>query len=127
MLTNKQKKLADYIRNTRDIAPAEVAQEYPEIYRPWVQGETLSIGDRRTSGGVLYEVHNTPGDNLHAPQDAASIWKRAYTDEWPEWVQPTGAHDAYGLGDKVTHKGKKWVSDIKNNVWTPGDYGWTEA
>ena len=23
--------------------------------------------------------------------------------------------------------GKTWVSDIDNNVWEPGVYGWTEA
>ena len=45
-------------------------------------------------------------------------------DEYPEWVQPTGAHDAYNIGDKVTHNGKTWVSDVDNNVWEPGVYGW---
>ena len=27
-------------------------------------------------------------------------------DEWPEYVQPTGAHDAYHVGDKITYKGE---------------------
>ena len=31
-----------------------------------------------------------------------------------------------GIGDKVTHNGKTWVSDIDNNVWEPGLHGWTE-
>ena len=35
-----------------------------------------------------------------------------------------GAHDAYNIGDKVTHNGKTWVSDVDNNVWEPGVYGW---
>lgn len=46
------------------------------------------------------------------------------TEEYPEWVQPTGAHDAYSIGDKVTHNGKQWVSTVDNNVWEPGVYGW---
>lgn len=46
------------------------------------------------------------------------------TEEYPEWVQPTGAHDAYSIGDKVTHNGKTWESTIANNVWEPGVYGW---
>lgn len=45
---------------------------------------------------------------------------------YPKWVQPTGAHDAYQRGDKVSHNGKNWVSDADGNVWEPGVYGWTE-
>ena len=46
---------------------------------------------------------------------------------YPEWKQPTGAHDAYKTGDKVSYGGKVWVSNINNNVWEPGVYGWTEV
>lgn len=42
------------------------------------------------------------------------------------WVQPVGAHDAYKVGDKVTHDAKTWISNAPNNVWTPGVYGWSE-
>ncbi len=45
---------------------------------------------------------------------------------YPEWVQPTGAHDAYSKGAKVSHDSKHWTSDIDGNVWKPGVYGWTE-
>ena len=48
------------------------------------------------------------------------------TQEFPEWVQPIGAHDAYAAGSKVSHNEKKWVSDIDGTVWEPGVYGWTE-
>ena len=33
----------------------------------------------------------------------------------------------YMQGDKVTHNGKTWISDIDGNVWEPGVYGWSEA
>lgn len=42
----------------------------------------------------------------------------------PAWVQPTGGHDAYALGARVTHKGKVWTSTVGANVWEPGVYGW---
>lgn len=42
----------------------------------------------------------------------------------PEWVQPSGAHDVYSIGDKVTHNGKIYISTADNNVWEPGVYGW---
>lgn len=38
----------------------------------------------------------------------------------PAWVQPTGGHDAYSIGDRVTHNGQNWESAWANNVWEPG-------
>ena len=45
-----------------------------------------------------------------------------------EFVQPTGAHDAYNLGDRVTYSGRIYESIINGNVWSPDVYpdGWTE-
>ena len=44
----------------------------------------------------------------------------------PEWVQPTGATDAYNKGDTVTFEGAEYTSTIDGNVWSPTDYqqGW---
>lgn len=49
--------------------------------------------------------------------------------EYPEWKQPTGAHDAYAKGDKVTYKGKKYISLIDANTYSPEAYlaGWQEV
>lgn len=46
--------------------------------------------------------------------------------EYPAWVQPTGAHDAYKIGDKVTFEGKRYTSKINGNTWSPTAYpaGW---
>jgi hypothetical protein len=44
--------------------------------------------------------------------------------EYPEWVQPTGAHDDYDIGAIVTHNEQTWISIVANNVWEPGVYGW---
>lgn len=49
-------------------------------------------------------------------------------EEWVEWVQPTGSHDAYSLGAKVTHNGKYWINTGKeNNEYEPGIWGWDEV
>lgn len=47
-------------------------------------------------------------------------------DEWPEYVQPTGAHDAYHVGNKITHNGKHYTCIYDGCVWTPDAYpqGW---
>lgn len=79
------------------------------------------------------------GENLYSvitPHIAQADWKPSLTpalfrpyseDKWPDWVQPTGAHDAYKKGDKVSHNDKHWISDVDGNVWEPSIYGWTEA
>lgn len=41
-----------------------------------------------------------------------------------EWVQPTGAHDAYPADWKVVHGGQTWTSLLDGNVWEPGVSGW---
>ena len=49
------------------------------------------------------------------------------SDEIKEWMQPTGAHDAYMIGDKVIYTdGNIYKSLIDNNVWSPDVYpnGW---
>lgn len=47
-------------------------------------------------------------------------------EEYPEYKQPLGAHDAYNTGDKVTFKGKKYECIKDNCVWDSETYpdGW---
>lgn len=42
--------------------------------------------------------------------------------EWPEFAQPTGAHDAYFNGDKITYNGKRYVCQMDGCVWPPDVY-----
>lgn len=46
----------------------------------------------------------------------------------PDWVQPTGAYNAYNIGDKVRYNGHIYESIISGNVWAPDVYpaGWKE-
>lgn len=62
------------------------------------------------------------------PDMAVSLWVEIAdpADEWPEWKQPAGAHDAYTKGSKVSHLEKHWISTIDANVYEPGVYGWDE-
>lgn len=50
-------------------------------------------------------------------------------DEYPEYVQPTGAHDAYNTGDKITYNGKKYICKMNGCVWSPDTYptAWEEV
>lgn len=96
-------------------------------------------GDVCTENGTVYR--STHDDNVWAPSAYPDWWEVA-TDDWeppvvepepepgpetyPAWVQPSGAHDAYNSGDKVSHNGKNWQSTVSGNVWEPGAYGWEE-
>ena len=73
------------------------------------------------------QAHTSQAD--WPPPAAPALWAVTSdpADEWPEWSQPLGAHDAYQKGDKVTHNGKHWVSGADGNVWEPGVYGWELA
>ncbi|WKE50327.1 hypothetical protein J8244_09355 [Corynebacterium tuberculostearicum] len=44
----------------------------------------------------------------------------------PAFKQPSGGHDAYKQGDRVTYNGDVYESTIPNNVWAPDSYpqGW---
>lgn len=44
----------------------------------------------------------------------------------PEYVAPTGSHDAYQAGDRVTFDGAVWESVLDGNTWSPAAYpaGW---
>lgn len=55
--------------------------------------------------------------------------KPVETDEYPEYKQPTGAHDAYHIGDKITYNGKKYICKMNGCVWAPDVYpaGWEEV
>ena len=103
----------------------EAALDSIELIAPWRIKEYVNAGDRRRFNGVLYrciQAHTTQAD--WTPDITPALWVAVSIEEYPEWVQPTGAHDAYNIGDKVTHNGKTWVSDVDNNVWEPGVYGW---
>lgn len=111
--------------------PDEVALTQPRIlFDAWRAGEVYVAGDIRLHGGLFYRcVTAHTSQPTWAPDAAASLWARIGnpTEEWPEWIQPTGAHDAYGIGAKVTYEGKHWICDTDANVYAPGVYGWTEA
>lgn len=106
------------------------AGEYAEMFAPWAAGVAYAAGNIRRYDDALYRcIQAHTSQEGWTPDTAASLWVKISdpAEEWPEWSQPIGAHDAYSAGDKVSHGGKHWVSDVDGNVWEPGVYGWTET
>ena len=99
------------------------------IYPAWEIGTAYAVNDRRRYGVNLYkcvQAHTSQAD--WTPDATPALWVKVSVEEWPEFAQPTGAHDAYNTGDKVTYNGKRYVSLIDANVYSPDDYpaGWEE-
>ena len=106
------------------------ATENVSQFAPWTYPVAYAVGNIRQYNGELFrcvQAHTSQAD--WTPDATASLWKKIGdpTEEWPAWSQPIGAHDAYNSGDKVSHNGKHWTSNIDANVWEPGVYGWTEV
>lgn len=106
------------------------ATEHINLFATWQIGVSYAVGTFVNYENTLYKcVQAHTSQETWDPADAASLWSKAGdpTVEYPDWSQPVGAHDAYALGDKVTHNDKKWVSTVDGNVWEPGVYGWDEV
>lgn len=92
-----------------------------------------------TQGGVLYRCTRSTGTAVYnALSELVGLYVEVVTsgteeptepeeptgDEVAEWVQPTGAQDAYDVGDRVSHNGMVWECTSPSNVYEPGVYGW---
>lgn len=103
------------------------ATEHTDLFSPWAVGVAYPVGVLRQHNDLLYkcvQAHTSQED--WSPDVTPSLWAKVGdpAEEFPEWSQPIGSHDAYMLGDKVSYNGQHWVSTADNNVWQPGVYGW---
>lgn len=114
----------------------EQALEIASVYPAWQAGITyavddiISYGTNNVGDPQLYRVvqaHTSqanwiPGQGTESLYDAFGLDDSGY----PIWSQPTGAHDAYNIGDIVNYNGTLYISKIDGNVWSPDAYpaGW---
>ena len=121
--------LRPYIEKAAISLTDEDALQAVELFPQWVVEHAYVVGERLQYNGVLYRVvqaHTSQAD--WTPDITPALFVVVSLDEWPEFVQPTGAHDAYNKGDKVTFEGKHYISLIDGNVYSPAAYpaGWQE-
>ena len=90
------------------------------LYQSTINGNVWSP-DVYPAGWTLYEAATEPEEPEPEPEPDPEE-----PTTYPEWVQPTGAHDAYNTGDRVTYNGRVYESTINGNVWSPDAYpqGW---
>ena len=116
--------------------------EWPEWKQPTGAHDAYSIGDKVSYNKEHY-ISQIDG-NTTVPGSDERWWKKVVetveepnpeepskpeVDEYPEWKQPTGAHDAYAKGAKVTYNGEKYISQIDANTTVPGtdERWWTKV
>ena len=125
MTRAKAKQLRQLIEQLAVTLDDETALTGVELFPTWVVGKAYAVNDRAQYNGTLYkciQAHTSQAD--WAPDATPALWKTVSVDEYPEWVQPAGAHDAYNIGDKVTYNGQRYVCTSNANVYAPDVYGW---
>lgn len=122
--------------------------EWPEYSQPICASDAYQIGDRISFEGghyvcVLANCIWSPDNYPHAwelvekktadpeedPEDPDPADPEPEVPEIPEFIQPTGAHDTYNSGDKVSYDGKIYECQVDGCVYSPADYpgAWKEA
>ena len=94
------------------------------LYQSTINGNVWSP-DVYPAGWTVYEAATEPEEPEPEPEPEPDPDPEEPT-TYPEWVQPTGSHDAYNTGDIVDYNGTLYRSLIDGNVWSPEAYpqGW---
>lgn len=116
-----------YFSRTAKITDEE-AMAINTVFPRWEVGVAYAVGTIVNYNNNLYrcaQAHTSQSD--WTPDTSPSLWSPiSFAEDGKEiWTQPTGSHDAYPAGFELWHKGKEWVSDVDNNVWEPGVFGWS--
>ena len=126
----RARRLRHLIEVASQSLPDEDAMQAVELFPHWSATDEYFTGDRVCYESTLYKClqdHTAQPD--WTPDVAVSLWVRVDDPsiEFPDWVQPVGAADAYPMGAKVSHNEKHWISTVDNNVWEPSVWGWDEV
>ena len=106
----------------------ELVAEVSAVFNDWRTSTVYRAGVVVADDGTLWrcvQAHTSQDD--WRPSGTPALWTPLRVTAGPtvdEWRQPVGAHDAYGVGARVTHNGQMWESTAAANVWEPGVYGW---
>ena len=106
------------------------AMEIATVYEPWKPnkaykgGEYFTFGMNSVGDPQLYRVIDGKDHTSQAnwtPDVTTSLYVAIGLDKegFPIWSAPTGAHDAYNIGDIVDYNGTLYESVINGNCTVP--------
>ena len=118
------------VKQARQVTDDTEALSLQVLYKQWNRqiGKTLQVGEYINHNDVLYKVlqQHVAQDNW-APDVSPSLFAKVLVDPTGEtvldWEQPDSTNP-YMKGDKVKYNGVIYESEVDNNVWEPGVYGW---
>ena len=121
--------LRPYIEEAAASLPDGDALEAVELFPAWAADTAYPVGIRVRYADKLYrcEQAHTSQTGWEPPTTPALWTEVAEPGEIPVWKQPTGAQDAYRIGDKVHYPDKDgpvYISTIDYNTYAPDVYGW---
>lgn len=100
-----------------------------ELFPAWAADADYTTDERIRYGGKLYrcvQAHKSQAD--WTPPSTPALWTEvAAPGEIPVWRQPTGAQDAYRIGDKVHYpdiNGPIYECTSDYNIYPPDQFGW---
>lgn len=120
-----------FAQTLTDEEAMEIATIYPayEVGKAYAVDEMLTYGVNAAGDPQLYRVaqaHTSQAD--WTPDTTPALYTPIGLNDngYPVWGRPTGAHDAYGIGDIVDYNGTLYESLIDGNVYSPDEYpaGW---
>ena len=122
-------KLRELLHKASASLTDEDALEGIELFTPWAAGVAYALDVRVRFEGKLYkcvQAHTSQED--WTPDITPALWVDvAEPHTIPVWRQPTGAQDAYMIGDKVyypTAEDPVYVNTVDYNTYAPDVYGW---
>lgn len=126
----RARRLRHLIEVASQSLPDADALQAVELFPKWSDSAEYFTDDRVRYEATLYKClqdHTAQAD--WTPDAAVSLWVRVDDPsiEFPDWVQPTGAHDAYRVGAKVSHLERHWINTVDYNTYEPSVYGWDEV
>lgn len=109
--------------------PDEDALEAVELFPLWSVGIAYEAEQRIRCGNKLYRCVQAHTSQIGwEPPATPALWTEvAKPGEIPVWKQPTGAQDAYRIGDLVHYPdadGPVYRCTIDYNVYAPDVAGW---
>lgn len=122
-----------YVLQNQDAFSDAQALQVSAIYPEWHVGVDYRVGQVCRYQSQIYRcVQAHASQASWAPDAAPSLWDAVTIDPatgYDVWQQPSGAHDAYNVGDRVLYpdaSGQVYESVINGNTWSPDAYpaGW---
>lgn len=110
----------------------DFAHVLADVQAEWVRRETMRNAVAQAENLATRFLNARDGAEYSLPEEigpgpGGEPWPdeqpQPVVSDYAEWVQPTGAHNAYPERWVVRHAGRLWQSKIPANVWEPGADG----